>query len=213
MYHSVLKIGNKMDLVCFDMEGTLTPEIWEQVAADSGLEELQKTTRDIPSYSDLMDYRLEIMAKHNIKLADVIAAAQKLDLLDGALDFLNEVRNNFQIVILSDTFHEIASPLMKKMGYPLLLCHTLDVDNEGNIKGYNLRNDKAKKQAIMGFQAMGYRCLAAGDSFNDLQMFEVADHGFFINAPESISTTMPNIPSFNNYSDLLDALNWLVHKK
>ncbi len=202
-----------MDLVCFDMEGTLTPEIWEQVAVDSGLEELQKTTRDIPSYSDLMDYRLEIMAKHNIKLADVIAAAQKLDLLDGALDFLNEVRNNFQIVILSDTFHEIASPLMKKMGYPLLLCHTLDVDNEGNIKGYNLRNDKAKKQAIMGFQAMGYRCLAAGDSFNDLQMFEVADHGFFINAPESISTTMPNIPSFNNYSDLLDALNWLVHKK
>ena len=195
-----------MDLVCFDMEGTLTPEIWEQVAVDSGLEELQKTTRDIPSYSDLMDYRLEIMAKHNIKLADVIAAAQKLDLLDGALDFLNEVRNNFQIVILSDTFHEIASPLMEKMGYPLLLCHTLDVDNEGNIKGYNLRNDKAKKQAIMGFQAMGYRCLAAGDSFNDLQMFEVADHGFFINAPESISTTMSNIPSFNNYSDLLGAL-------
>ena len=132
--------------------------------------------------------------------------AKKLDLLEGALDFLNEVRNSFQIVILSDTFHEIASPLMEKMGYPLLLCHTLDVDNEGNIKGYKLRNDKAKKQAIMGFQAMGYRCLAAGDSFNDLQMFEVADHGFFINAPESISTTMPNIPSFNNYSDLLDAL-------
>ena len=195
-----------MDLVCFDMEGTLTPEIWEQVASDSDLQELNKTTRDIPSYSDLMDYRLEIMAKHNIKLANVIAAAEKLDLLDGALDFLNEVRNNFQIVILSDTFHEIASPLMKKMGYPLLLCHTLDVDDEGNIKGYKLRNVKAKKQAILGFQAMGYRCLAVGDSFNDLQMFEVADHGFFINAPESISTTRPNIPSFNNYSDLLDAL-------
>ena len=206
MYHSVLKIGNKMDLVCFDMEGTLTPEIWEQVASDFGIQELNKTTRDIPSYSDLMDYRLEVMAKHNIKLADVIAAAKKLDLLEGALDFLNEVRNSFQIVILSDTFHEIASPLMEKMGYPLLLCHTLDVDNEGNIKGYKLRNDKAKKQAIMGFQVMGYRCLAAGDSFNDLQMFEVADHGFFINAPESISTTMPNIPSFNNYSDLLGAL-------
>jgi phosphoserine/homoserine phosphotransferase len=206
MYHSVLKTGNKMDLVCFDMEGTLTPEIWEQVASDFGIQELNKTTRDIPSYSDLMDYRLEVMAKHNIKLADVIAAAKKLDLLEGALDFLNEVRNSFQIVILSDTFHEIASPLMEKMGYPLLLCHTLDVDNEGNIKGYKLRNDKAKKQAIMGFQVMGYRCLAAGDSFNDLQMFEVADHGFFINAPESISSTMPNIPSFNNYSDLLGAL-------
>ena len=195
-----------MDLVCFDMEGTLTPEIWEQVASDSGLQELKKTTRDIPSYSDLMDYRLEVMARHNIKLADVIVAAKKLDLLDGALDFLNEVRNNFQIVILSDTFHEIASPLMEKMGYPLLLCHTLDVDYEDNIKGYKLRHDKAKKQAILAFQAMGYKCLAAGDSFNDLQMFEVADHGFFINAPESISTTRPNIPSFNNYTDLLDAL-------
>ena len=195
-----------MDLVCFDMEGTLTPEIWEQVASDSGLQELKKTTRDIPSYSDLMDYRLEVMARHNIKLADVIAAAKKLDLLDGALDFLNDVRNNFQIVILSDTFHEIASPLMEKMGYPLLLCHTLDVDYEDNIKGYKLRHDKAKKQAILAFQAMGYKCLAAGDSFNDLQMFEVADHGFFINAPESISTTRPDIPSFNNYTDLLDAL-------
>ena len=195
-----------MEIVCFDMEGTLTPEIWEQVASDSGLQELKKTTRDIPSYSDLMDYRLEVMARHNIKLADVIAAAKKLDLLDGALDFLNEVRNNFQIVILSDTFHEIASPLMEKMGYPLLLCHTLDVDYEDNIKGYKLRHDKAKKQAILAFQAMGYKCLAAGDSFNDLQMFEVADHGFFINAPESISTTRPNIPSFNNYTDLLDAL-------
>ena len=109
-----------MDLVCFDMEGTLTPEIWEQVATDSGLEELNKTTRDIPSYSDLMDYRLEVMAKHNIKLADVMTAATKLDLLDGALDFLNEVRKNFQIVIISDTFHEIASPLMEKMGHQLL---------------------------------------------------------------------------------------------
>ena len=196
-----------MDLVCFDMEGTLTPEIWEQVASDTGLQELSKTTRDIPSYSDLMDYRLEVMAKHNIKLADVIAAAKKLDLLDGALDFLNEVRNNFQIAILSDTFHEIAAPLMEKMGYPLLLCHTLEVDNEDNVKGYKLRNKEAKRQAILGFQAMGYRCLAAGDSFNDLQMFEVADKGFFINAPQSISSSMPNIPSFNNYSDLFAALN------
>ena len=196
-----------MDLVCFDMEGTLTPEIWEQVATDSGLEELNKTTRDIPSYSDLMDYRLEVMAKHNLKLADVMTAAKKLDLLDGALDFLNEVRKNFQIVILSDTFHEIASPLMEKMGHPLLLCHTLTVDAEDNITGYKLRDKEAKRQAILSFQSMGYRCLAAGDSFNDLQMFEVADKGFFINAPQSISSSMPNIPSFNNYSDLFVALN------
>jgi phosphoserine/homoserine phosphotransferase len=195
-----------MDIVCFDMEGTLTPEIWEQVAFDSGISALNKTTRDIPSYSDLMDYRLEIMKKHNLKLADIVEATKKLDLLDGALDFLNQVRQEFQVVILSDTFHEIAYPLMEKLGYPLLLCHTLNVDSEGNILSYKLRDLQAKKQAILGFQSMGYRCLAAGDSFNDLQMFEVADQGFFINAPEAISSSMPEIPSFDEYSKLLSAL-------
>ena len=188
------------------MEGTLTPEIWEQVAFDSGIAELSKTTRDIPSYSDLMDYRIEIMNQHNLKLADIISATKKLDLLDGALEFLNQVRKEFQVVILSDTFHEIAYPLMEKLGYPLLLCHTLNVDAEDNILGYKLRDLQAKKQAILGFQSMGYRCLAAGDSFNDLQMFEVADQGFFINAPKTISSSMPEIPSFNNYSNLLSAL-------
>ena len=195
-----------MDIVCFDMEGTLTPEIWEQVALDSGISELNKTTRDIPSYSDLMDYRIEIMKHHSLKLADIVKATKKLDLLDGALDFLNQVRQEFQVVILSDTFHEIAYPLMEKLGHPLLLCHTLDVDAEDNILGYKLRDSQAKKQAILGFQSMGYRCLAAGDSFNDLQMFEVADQGFFINAPETISTSMPEIPSFNTYPNLLNAL-------
>ncbi|MDB3950637.1 bifunctional phosphoserine phosphatase/homoserine phosphotransferase ThrH [Gammaproteobacteria bacterium] len=195
-----------MDIVCFDMEGTLTPEIWEQVAFDSGIAELSKTTRDIPSYSDLMDYRIEIMNQHNLKLADIINATKKLDLLDGALEFLNQVRKEFQVVILSDTFHEIAYPLMEKLGYPLLLCHTLNIDAEDNILGYKLRDLQAKKQAILGFQSMGYRCLAAGDSFNDLQMFEVADQGFFINAPKAISSSMPEIPSFNEYSNLLSAL-------
>ena len=188
------------------MEGTLTPEIWEQVAFDSGIAELSKTTRDIPSYSDLMDYRIEIMNQHNLKLADIISATKKLDLLDGALEFLNQVRKEFQVVILSDTFHEIAYPLMEKLGYPLLLCHTLNVDAEDNILGYKLRDLQAKKQAILGFQSIGYRCLAAGDSFNDLQMFEVADQGFFINAPKAISSSMPEIPSFNEYSNLLSAL-------
>ena len=188
------------------MEGTLTPEIWEQVAFDSGIAELSKTTRDIPSYSDLMDYRIEIMNQHNLKLADIISATKKLELLDGALEFLNQVRKEFQVVILSDTFHEIAYPLMEKLGYPLLLCHTLNVDAKDNILGYKLRDLQAKKQAILGFQSMGYRCLAAGDSFNDLQMFEVADQGFFINAPKAISSSMPEIPSFNEYSNLLSAL-------
>ena len=188
------------------MEGTLTPEIWEQVATDSGISELNKTTRDIPSYTELMDFRISIMKQHNLKLTDIVDATKKLDLLDGALDFLDQVRQEFQVVILSDTFHEIAHPLMEKLGYPLLLCHRLNLDSENNIIGYKLRDLKAKRQAIIGFQSMGYRCLAAGDSYNDLQMFEVADQGFFINAPESISSSMKEIPNFNNYSDLLDAL-------
>ena len=195
-----------MKIVCLDMEGTLTPEIWEQVATDSGISELNKTTRDIPSYTELMDYRINIMKQHNLKVTDIVDATKKLDLLDGALDFLDQVRQEFQVVILSDTFHEIAYPLMEKLGYPLLLCHRLNLDSENNIIGYKLRNLKAKRQAILGFQSMGYRCLAAGDSYNDLQMFEVADQGFFINAPESISSSMTEIPNFNNYSDLLDAL-------
>ena len=195
-----------MEIVCLDMEGTLTPEIWEQVATDSGISELNKTTRDIPSYTELMDYRINIMKQHNLKVTDIVDATKKLDLLDGALDFLDQVRQEFQVVILSDTFHEIAYPLMEKLGYPLLLCHRLNLDSENNIIGYKLRNLKAKRQAILGFQSMGYRCLAAGDSYNDLQMFEVADQGFFINAPELISDSMPEIPSFNKYSDLLAAL-------
>ena len=195
-----------MNIVCFDMEGTLTPEIWEQVSLDSGIPELSKTTRDIPSYSDLMNYRIDVMRQNNLKLVDIVNATKKLDLLNGALEFLDEVRKEFQVVILSDTFHEIAFPLMEKLGHPLLLCHTLDIDSEDNILGYNLRDLQAKKQAILGFQSMGYRCLAAGDSFNDLQMFEVADQGFFINAPETISTSMPEIPCFNEYPNLLSAL-------
>ena len=188
------------------MEGTLTPEIWEQVAIDSGISEFNKTTRDIPSYTELMDYRLSIIKQNDLKLTDILDATKKLDLLDGALDFLNQVRREFQVVILSDTFHEIAYPLMEKLGHPLLLCHNLKVDHEDNILGYKLRDLNAKRQAILGFQSMGYRCLAAGDSYNDLQMFEVADQGFFINAPENITSSMSEIPNFKNYSDLFDAL-------
>ena len=122
-----------MEIVCLDMEGTLTPEIWEQVASNTGIESLNKTTRDIPNYSELMDYRLDIMDEHKITLADIQEAVDQLELLPGALDFLNNVRKNFQIVILSDTFHEFASPLMKKLGYPLLLCHSLTVSKDNRV--------------------------------------------------------------------------------
>ena len=194
-----------MEIVCLDMEGTLTPEIWEQVASNTGIESLNKTTRDIPNYSELMDYRLDIMDEHKITLADIQEAVDQLELLPGALDFLNSVRKNFQIAILSDTFHEFASPLMKKLGYPLLLCHSLTVSEDNRVLDYHLRNKEAKKQAIKGFQAMGYRCFAAGDSYNDIQMFEVAEKGFFINAPSKISNSYPEITALDNYNDLENA--------
>lgn len=194
-----------MEIVCFDMEGTLTPEIWEKVAENTGIEEFKKTTRDIPSYAELMDFRLKVMAEHGIKLSDVQNAANQLELLPGAKNFLNNVRKNFQIVILSDTFHEIAHPLMEKMGFPLLLCHNLDVVND-KIISYNLRNGQAKKQAILGFQSMGYKCFAAGDSYNDIQMFEVAEKGFFMNAPKKIKDQYPEIEAFEDYDDLENAL-------
>ena len=194
-----------MEIVCFDMEGTLTPEIWERVALRTGIDEFNKTTRDIPDYSELMDFRLDVMRSNNLKLSDIQEASSELELLPGAYNFLQKIRQNFQVVILSDTFHEIAKPLMEKMGFPLLLCHNLDVVND-EIISYKLRNKKAKKQAIESFQSIGYRCLAAGDSYNDLQMFEVADKGFFINAPDKISSSYPEIPSFDNYTDLESAI-------
>tara|TARA_B100000941_G_scaffold262729_1_gene215668 strand:- start:76 stop:690 length:615 start_codon:yes stop_codon:yes gene_type:complete len=194
-----------MEIVCLDMEGTLTPEIWERVAANTGIQELGQTTRDIPSYEKLMDMRLEIMSKRGIKLSDVQNAAASLELLPGALDFVNNLRKNFQVVILSDTFHDVAKPLMQKLGFPFLLCHTLEVKND-QIISYKLRHSKAKHQAITFFKEMGYRCFAAGDSHNDIQMFEIADKGFFVNAPIKISSLHPEIDSFDSYNDLEEAI-------
>lgn len=194
-----------MEIVCLDMEGTLTPEIWERVALNTGIEELGKTTRDIPSYEELMDMRLQIMSEKGIKLSDVQKAADSLELLPGAYEFVSNLRNDFQVVILSDTFHDIAKPLMEKLGFPFLLCHNLNIKDD-EIISYKLRHPQAKKQAILSFQEMGYRCFAAGDSHNDIQMFDVAEKGFFLNAPDKISSKYPKIESFNNYDQLRDAI-------
>ena len=194
-----------MEIVCLDMEGTLTPEIWERVALNTGIEELGKTTRDIPSYEELMDMRLQIMSEKGIKLSDVQKAADSLELLPGAYEFVSDLRNDFQVVILSDTFHDIAKPLMEKLGFPFLLCHNLNIKDD-EIISYKLRHPQAKKQAILSFQEMGYRCFAAGDSHNDIQMFDVAEKGFFLNAPDKISSKYPEIESFNDYDQLTDAI-------
>ena len=194
-----------MEIVCLDMEGTLTPEVWERVAANTGIEELGKTTRDIPDYGELMEMRIKIMSENGIKLSNVQDAAASLELLPGALSFVNKLREKFQVVILSDTFHDVAKPLMKKLGYPFLLCHNLKVIDD-EIVSYEFRHPQAKKQAIESFKSLGYRCFAAGDSHNDIQMFEVADKGFFINAPLKISSKYSEIESYDNYNDLEKAI-------
>ena len=194
-----------MEIVCLDMEGTLTPEVWERVAANTGIKELGKTTRDIPDYGELMVMRIKIMSENGIKLSNVQDAAASLELLPGALSFVNKLREKFQVVILSDTFHDVAKPLMKKLGYPFLLCHNLKVIDD-EIVSYEFRHPQAKKQAIESFKSLGYRCFAAGDSHNDIQMFEVADKGFFINAPLKISSKHPEIESYDNYNDLEKAI-------
>ena len=194
-----------MEIVCLDMEGTLTPEVWERVAAHTGIKELGKTTRDIPDYGELMEMRIKIMSENGIKLSNVQDAAASLELLPGALSFVNKLREKFQVVILSDTFHDVAKPLMKKLGYPFLLCHNLKVIDD-EIVSYEFRHPQAKKQAIESFKSLGYRCFAAGDSHNDIQMFEVADKGFFINAPLKISSKHPEIESYDNYNDLEKAI-------
>ena len=194
-----------MEIVCLDMEGTLTPEVWERVAANTGIKELGKTTRDIPDYGELMEMRIKIMSENGIKLSNVQDAAASLELLPGALSFVNKLREKFQVVILSDTFHDVAKPLMKKLGYPFLLCHNLTVIDD-EIVSYEFRHPQAKKQAIESFKSLGYRCFAAGDSHNDIQMFEVADKGFFINAPLKISSKYSEIESYDNYNDLEEAI-------
>jgi phosphoserine/homoserine phosphotransferase len=197
-----------MKIVCFDMEGTLTPEIWQEVAKETNVEELLKTTRDIPSFSELMDYRIKLMKDHNISFSFLKEVANKIEPLAGARDFLAKIRDNFQVVILSDTFYELALPLMEKLGNPLLLCHRLEIEKD-MITGYKLRATKAKRQAIEAFNKMGYSCIAVGDSYNDLQMFEVAEHSYFINAPKVITEEHSSIPFFNSYADLLRELETL----
>ena len=194
-----------MEIVCFDMEGTLTPEIWERVALRTGIDEFNKTTRDIPDYSELMDFRLDVMRSNNLKLSDIQEASSELELLPGAYNFLQKIRQNFQVVILSDTFHEIAKPLMEKMGFPLLLCHNLDVVND-EIISYKLRNKKAKKQAIESFQSIGYRCLAAGDSYNDIGMLQEADLGVLFSAPSALIKKYRNFKVAKNYTQLKQLL-------
>jgi phosphoserine/homoserine phosphotransferase len=191
-----------VEIACLDLEGVLVPEIWIAFAEKTGIEELKKTTRDEPDYDVLMQYRLDLLRQHNLGLNEIQEVIATLSPLEGAADFVDWLRERFQVVILSDTFYEFAGPLMKQLGYPTLLCHKLETDSSGNVVNYRLRQANPKRQAIVGFKSMYYRTIAAGDSYNDTTMLAEADAGILFHAPDNVIKEFPQFPAVQTFADL-----------
>lgn len=192
----------KQSIVTLDMEGVLTPEIWIAVAERTGIPALRRTTRDEPDYDKLMRYRIGLMDQHGITLSKIQEVIGTLDLLPGALDFVNALRARTQVIILSDTFEQFAQPLMRQLGWPTLFCHRLIVEND-RITGYRLRMPDQKKCSVAALQSLNYNVVAAGDSFNDTTMLGQADHGFLFHAPENVVRQFPQFPAVNDYHEML----------
>ena len=191
-----------MEIACLDLEGVLVPEIWIAFAEKTGIEALRKTTRDEPDYDVLMRYRLKILEEKGLGLKEIQEVIATLEPLPGAIEFVNWLRERFQVVILSDTFYEFASPLMKQLGYPTLLCHKLETDERGRVVKYHLRQANPKRQAVVGFKSMYYRTIAAGDSFNDTTMLAEADAGILFHAPQNVIDEFPQFPAVHSFADL-----------
>lgn len=183
-----------MQVVCLDLEGVLVPEIWIAFAERTGIPEFRRTTRDEPDYDKLMRYRLALLREHGLKLPDIQAVIAGMAPLPGAREFLDALRERYQVVILSDTFYQFADPLMAQLGRPTLLCHRLVVDADGTVADYRLRMPDQKRCAVEAFKALNFRVLAAGDSYNDTAMLAAADAGFFIHPPPAIAAQFPQFP-------------------
>ncbi|TVQ73914.1 MAG: bifunctional phosphoserine phosphatase/homoserine phosphotransferase ThrH [Oceanospirillales bacterium] len=194
-----------MELACLDLEGVLIPEIWIAFAEETGIEELKATTRDIPDYDQLMQQRLRILDQHGLTLPQIQDTISRLSPLEGAVEFVDWLRERFQLVILSDTFYEFAQPLMRQLGFPALLCHKLEVNEEGRIVGYTLRQRDPKRQSVRAFQLLNYRVIAAGDSYNDTTMLTQAEAGILFHAPDNVIREFPQFPAVHTYEDLKKA--------
>ncbi|MCP4756254.1 MAG: bifunctional phosphoserine phosphatase/homoserine phosphotransferase ThrH [Proteobacteria bacterium] len=191
-----------MVISCLDLEGVLFPEVWINVAEKTGIEELRLTTRDISDYDELMGRRLKIIRQNNLTLKDIQDTIDTMEVLPGAVEFLDWLRDQCQVVILSDTFVEFAKPIMKKLKMPTIFCHSLSVDENDIITSYHLRINDAKRKAVVSFKNLNFRTVSVGDSFNDLSMLEEADCGIFYCPPQEISETNPRIPVSKNYAEL-----------
>ncbi len=199
-----------MKILVADLEGVFLPEIWINVALKTGIEELKLTTRDISDYDVLMTKRLSILKENKLGIKDISDVISTLEPLDGARQMLDWIRNQAQIIILSDTFEEFAKPLMTKLGFPALLCHNLTIDTAGNITGYNLRIDNQKERAVKALKTLNYQVIAFGDSYNDIGMIQAADQGFFFCPPPSCLTDFPDIPVTHNYAELKTMITSLL---
>lgn len=195
-----------MNIVCLDLEGVLVPEIWVAFAQASGIPELTRTTRDEPDYDKLMKWRLDVLKEHGLGLKEIQAVIEKIDPMPGAKDFLDELRCVTQVMIVSDTFEQFAAPLMKKLGWPTILCNTLEVAEDGTITGYKMRCEQTKLTTVRALQSMGYETIASGDSYNDLGMIRGSKAGFLFRSTEQIKAEHPDYPAFEEYSDLLKAI-------
>jgi phosphoserine/homoserine phosphotransferase len=196
-----------MHIVCLDLEGVLVPEIWIAFAERTGIKEFRRTTRDEPDYDKLMRFRLALLREHGLKLADIQAVIGGMAPIEGAREFLDDLRARYQVVILSDTFYEFAGPLMRQLGRPTLLCHRLDVDAEGFVSGYRLRQSDPKRHAVEALKSLNFRVIAAGDSFNDTGMLTAADAGFFIHTPPAIAAQFPQFPVHHGYAQLAESIH------
>ena len=201
-----------MEVVCLDLEGVLVPEIWIAFAEKTGIERLKLTTRDIPDYHVLMNGRMEILREHGLTLKDIQDVIATIKPLEGAKEFLDKLRSITQVIILSDTFAEFASPLMKQLGWPTIFCNSLEIDEKGMLSGIKMRQEDGKRKAIEGLRSMGFRTFAAGDSYNDLNMIKTADAGCLFRAPENILKEYPNLALHTTYEGFYNEIEKFVKK-
>jgi len=196
-----------MYIVCFDLEGVFTPEVWIAVSKATGIDELKLTTRDISDYDVLMRNRIAILKKNNITLKEIQEIISKMDLLPGAKEFLDYIRSVAQIVILTDSFIDFVMPFMKKLGFPICFCHNLEINEEGIITGYKIRISEMKKKTVLAFKKLNYEVIAAGDSYNDVSMLLEAKHGILFRPPKNVVEQFPELPVVNEYDELKDLIS------
>lgn len=191
-----------MEVLCFDLEGVFVPEIWINVAAHTGVEALKLTTRDVPDYDELMTYRLRTLDDHGLGIAEIQSVIASMEPMPGAREFLEWTHENFQVVILSDTFYQFAEPLMRQLGFPTLFCHNLEIGENNRIVDYHLRLPRQKEAAIRAFQGLNFTVFAVGDSYNDTGMLLAAEHGFLFKPPQNVIDEFPQLPVVTSYDQL-----------